>query len=529
MFCVRKIKKLIVLVIAFAILCSAFCVNAFAAEPIEYNGSSVIVTEIVSGTTIISEQPDLQLPPGGLSRIVALYVVAKECFSGNVSLEDLVTITEDMKGTDKGQIPLKEGEVFTLEDLLYLAYMDYSNTALYAAAIHTAGSTESFVAKMNDAALSAGCKNTLFKTVSGYYTEGQVTTPEDIVAFIKMAIQNSIFKQVFSAVTYSVSETNLSIGRTIMTDNKVCHSNGTYGSSFCVGGKQGGHADTGYITVTLSEHTDNEDAEDSDEPKMELIVISAGAVSSDESYADAYNLIEWTFENFSWHTIVYEGEAIEKVHVEMASGTDYVVVGPSDDISALIDNSIETADFDRQIIIYPHDEGDVHMAPIERGDIMGEITISHNGVVYGRVSLVANQNVRLKHWAFFKDEFKSSFKDSELKWLVTAVVVLIVLYLIYSALFWYMRLVKKRKLKTRQKEIIADRKAGRVIVAPQKEDDSAKTEQSVSDEQTIDEISERLDESIEIGDMSEPDIFDIAEVINSEENNDKSERTENDE
>ena len=77
--------------------------------------SSVIVTEIVSGTTIISEQPDLQLPPGGLSRIVALYVVAKECFSGNVSLEDLVTITEDMKGSDKGQIPLKEGEVFTLE------------------------------------------------------------------------------------------------------------------------------------------------------------------------------------------------------------------------------------------------------------------------------------------------------------------------------------------------------------------------------------------------------------------------------
>ena len=89
--------------------------------------------------------------------------------------------------------------------------------------------------------------------------------------------------------------------------------------------------------------------------------------------------------------------------------------------------------------------------------------------------------------------------------------------------------MKKRKLKTRQKEIIADRKAGRIIVAPQKEDDSAKTEQSVSDEQTIDEISERLDESIEIGDMSEPDISDIAEVINSEENNDKSERTENDE
>ena len=529
MVCVRKIKKVIVLLLAVSVLCGAFCTNALAAEPIEYNGSSVIVTEIVSGTTIISDQPDLPIPPGKLSRIVALYVVAKECFSGNVSLDDMVTITEDMTGSDNGQIPLKVGEVFALEDLLYLAYMDYSNTALYAAAIHTAGSIESFIAKMNDAALSAGCTNTLFKTVSGYYTEGQVTTPADMVAFIKMAIQNSIFKQVFSAVTYSVPETNMSIGRTIMTENKVRHASGTYGSSYCVGGKQGGHDETGYATVTLSEYTDTEDEEDSDEPKMELIVISAGAASSEDSYADAYNLIEWTFANFSWHTIVYEGEAIEKVPVDMASGSDYVMVGPADDISALIDNSIETTTFERVVTIYPPDEGDMHLAPIERGDVMGELTISHNGVVYGRVPLVANQSVRLKHWAFFKDEFSNSFKHSELKWIVNIIIILIVLYLIYSALFWYMRITKKRKAKLRRKEIIADRKAGRVMITPEKKEEPAEAEQTISDEQKIDEISEHLDETVEVGDMSEPDIAEIADVVSSEEDNNNTERTDNDE
>ena len=160
---------------------------------------------------------------------------------------------------------------------------------------------------------------------------------------------------------------------------------------------------------------------------------------------------------------------------------------------------------------------------------MGELTISHNGVIYGRVPLVANQSVRLKHWAFFKDEFSKSFKDSELKWIVNIIIILVVLYLIYSVLFWYMRIAKKRKAKLRRKEIIADRKAGHVILAPEKQDKSDETEQLKSDEQKIDEISEHLDETVEVGDMSEPDMDEIADVVSSEDDDNNTERTENNE
>jgi len=527
MVCVRKFKKIVIFMVALLMLFSSFSAGALAAEPIEYTSPAVIVTEIVSGTTIISEQPDMPIPPGGITKIAALYVVAKECFSGNVSLDDEITITGEMMGSDNGQIPLKEGEVLTLEDLMYLFYMDYSNTALYAAAIHTAGTIEDFITKMNDAVVAAGCTNTLFNTVTGYYSEGQTTTPEDIVAFVRMAIQNSIFKQVFGAVTYSVPETNMSIGRTIMTGNLVQHANGTYGSSYCVGGKQGGHGDTGYATVTLSELKRPEtDGEENKDPQMELIIVVAGAETSSDSYADAYNLIEWTFENFSWHTIVYEGEAIERVHVDMASGTDYVVVGPSDDISALIDNSVAATEFEREVVIYPPDNGDAYVAPIQRGQVMGELTISHNGIIYGRVQLVANQNIRLQHWAFFKSEFMGSFEASGLKSVVIAICVLFGLYIIYSALFWYKRLSNKRKAKLKKKQIIADRKEGKIVFEPESQ---TQEEPEISEEEKIEEISEHIDESVEIGEVSEPDISEIADVINSEEETNNTERTDNDE
>ena len=339
-------------------------------------------------------------------------------------------------------------------------------------------------------------------------------------AFIKIAIQNTIFKQVFGAVTYSVPETNMSIGRTIMTSNKVQHASGTYGTSYCVGGKQGGHKDTGYATATLSELNSDSKDNKTEQPQMELIVIVAGSESSDVSYTDAYNLIEWTFENFSWHTIVYEGEAIERVPVEMASGADYVVVGPADDVSALIDNSIAATDFEREILIYPPDNGDSYMAPIQRGDLMGELTISHKGVIYGRVQLVANQNVRLKHWAFFKSEFKNSFESSGLKTILIVIFVLLVLYIIYSALFWYRRLVKKRKARKRRQEIIAARKEGRIFIEPvNKPLNEVVEEPIITDEQKIDDISERLDESVEVGDTLEPDISEIADIVNAEDNN----------
>lgn len=514
MVCIRKFKKILIFILGLVLMLSSMCLQTLAAEQIEYTSPSVIVTELVSGTTIISQDPDMQIAPGGITKIAALYVIAKECFAGNVSLDDTVTITEDMIGTEYGNIPLREGEVFTLEHLIYLFYMDYSNTAAYAAAIHTAGSVDNFIAKMNDAVKSAGCNNTFFTTMNGYYGEEQKTTPADIVAFVKMAIQNSIFKTVFTTANYLVPETNMSISRNLMTTNLSQQKGSKYGSSYCIGGKQGGHDDTGYTSITLSELQNDEDDEENEitEPEMELIVIVAGAPTSAESYADAYNLIEWTFANFSWNTIVYEGEVIERVPVEMASGTDYVVVSSNSDISALIDNAIEITEFDREIIIYPPDEGETYVAPISKGDIMGELTISYKGVVYGRATLVANQDIRLKHWAFFRSEFKVAFKDSGLRWIVIVVCVLLFVYIIYSALFWYKRIKKKRRINTVKKQLITERREGKIY------NNTAviKIEVAADKNQTIDKISEHLDEHVEIGDLSEPDISEIADVINND-------------
>lgn len=466
MVCMRKIKKILTLILAVGLLMSLFSITAVAAEDIEYTSPSVIVTELVSGTTIISEQPDMKVAPGGIVKMAALYVISKACFNGNVSLEDEITITKDVMADDSGVLPLKEGETFTLEQLVYLFYMDYSNTALYAAAQYTSGTYEAFISEMNGAMISAGCKNTAINTLTGYYNEEQYTTPEDIVLFLKMAIQNTVFKTVFSASSYVVPENEYTLSRSLVTENLVQRMGSSYGSSYCKGGKQGGSNSSGYITVTLSEQsTLSADDEEKSEngaasEQMELIVITAGAPDSDTGYKDAYNLIQWTFSNFSWSTVIYQGEAVERVPVEMANGTDYVVVGPEDDVTVLLDNSITPEDFEKEVYIYPPENGESYIAPINHGEVLGELTLKYNGEVYGRVPLIANSDIQLKHWAYFKNEVKTSFSKLKLWWVVVLFCLMIAAYVAYSVLFFYKSNINKKKAREIRQQIIDVRKSG---------------------------------------------------------------------
>lgn len=466
MVCMRKIKKILTLILTLSLLMSVLSVPAAAVEEIEYTSTSVIVTELVSGTTIISEQPDMKVAPGKIVKMAALYVISKACFNGSVSLEDEITITKDVMTDDNGVLPLKEGETFTLEQLMYLFYMDYSNTALYAAAQYTFGTYEAFISEMNGAMISAGCQNTAINTLTGYYNEEQYTTPEDIVLFLKMAIQNTVFKNVFSAASYVVPENEYTLSRSLVTDNLVQRMGGSYGLSYCTGGKQGGSNSSGYVTVTLSEKStlETENSEKSAggtaDTQMALIVITAGAPDSDTGYKDAYNLIQWTFSNFSWNTVIHKGETVERVPVKMANGTDYVVVGPEENVTVLLDNSITPDDFEKEVYIYPPENGDSYIAPISHGEVLGELTLKYNGEIYGRVPLIANSDIQLKHWEYFKSEVKKSFSESKLAWIVVLFCLMLAAYVAYSVLFFYKRSIDRKKASEIRQNIIKVRRSG---------------------------------------------------------------------
>lgn len=450
MLSIEKIKKTVIFITVTAILFGCLTMGASAVEDIEIQSPSVLVNELSSNAVIMSRDTDTQFKPGSLVRITALYVMAKECFTGTVSLNDTVTITSsDLRG-DKGKIPLKEEEEFTFEQLMYMMYMDYSETAASAAASHISGSVEEFVNKMNQTVSELGCTGTSYANITGADNDSQRTTTQDMALILKSAMQNSVFMNIFSAKTYTVKDTNKSIARSFGTPNPLQKPGSSSYVNTCIGGGAGGYSDTGYASVSLSSGKD-------ENSQMQLITVVAGAETYNSACAEASALINWTFGNYSWHTIVNKGEAIAKVPVSMGSGTDHVIAGAGDDVVVMLSNDIDASDFTQEVTIYSEKNNKPLTAPVTRGDVLGELSISYNGQYYGSVPIVANKDIKLMRWEYFKNEVKNTLTSSGIIWIIVLVCLMLFAYLVYSALFWYRRYRLKRNFADMQRNAVLKR------------------------------------------------------------------------
>ncbi len=461
MVCNGKFKKILIILCIMAVVLSAVPAYALAAVPIETASPSVIVTELSSDTVLMSEKPDMSINPGGLVKIAALYVLARECFRGAVSLSDKITVTQSVMAKDSGQIPLKEDEVFTLEQLMYLMYMDYSDTAAVAAAVHAAGSVEGFVQKMNEIADESGCTDTHFTNVTGADNDSQHTTPSDMLLILKTAMQNSVFMDVFTAASYTVRETNKSIARSMGTQNLLQRPGSDYYVRTCKGGRLGGFSGKGYATISLSEGADT---------GMQLIVITAGGEEYGGSYKDASGIISWIFDNFSWQTVIKAGDTITRIPIEMGSGTDYVAVGTNKDINVLTDNETSELDFDRQVTVYSERNGEKLKAPVKRGEVLGELTLTYGGKVYGTVPLVASRDVDLMRWEYFKSEVRGTIRSSGIIWCIVVIAAMLLAYLVYAVLFWRRQAKLRRESRAAREALIARRRSAPAYAAPSPEE-----------------------------------------------------------
>ena len=79
----------------------------------------------------------------------------------------LITVPISAVGIEGSSIYLYEGEILTLEHLLYALLLESANDAAVAIAVAIAGSVECFVDLMNQTAISLGLKNTHFVNPHG--------------------------------------------------------------------------------------------------------------------------------------------------------------------------------------------------------------------------------------------------------------------------------------------------------------------------------------------------------------------------
>lgn len=155
-------------------------VQALARDP--YVGA--IVVDADTGETLFADGADTKGYPASVLKLMDLLVILEKVDEGRLRLDEPVRITAEAAKIGGSQVYLKEGEVFSIEELLYALMIQSANDAATALAIHVAGSKDGFVSLLNEKARALGMKSSEFHSVHGLPPgpgqEPDITTARDL-------------------------------------------------------------------------------------------------------------------------------------------------------------------------------------------------------------------------------------------------------------------------------------------------------------------------------------------------------------
>lgn len=155
-----------------------------ANEAPELSAKSALVYDLTDEKTVYEKNSSERLPMASLTKIMTAVVALDH----RLENDRYVVYSEALVG--ENVMGLSEGEVMSLEDLLYGVFMYSGNDAAETIATNTMERAE-FVLTMNKKAKAIGLTNTNFTNPTGLQGDGdQYTTAYDLLVLARYAVSN---------------------------------------------------------------------------------------------------------------------------------------------------------------------------------------------------------------------------------------------------------------------------------------------------------------------------------------------------
>jgi D-alanyl-D-alanine carboxypeptidase (penicillin-binding protein 5/6) len=129
--------------------------------------SAACVMEPTTGSVIFDQKMHKPWPTASLAKMMLMLIVAEKIRDGSLKLADTVTASHLAAKMGGSQVYLKEGETFSLDDMMKAVVVHSANDASVAVAEYVGGSTDAFVVMMNQAAAKLELKDTRYYSVHG--------------------------------------------------------------------------------------------------------------------------------------------------------------------------------------------------------------------------------------------------------------------------------------------------------------------------------------------------------------------------
>ena len=458
----QKIKIFPLILLICLMLCGV-APSAYALDDPSLQAKAVLLADMNSGEILYSKNADERRSPASLTKIMTGLLAVEALESGQCRMDDMVTAGSDTwqgLSEDSSNSNIQPGEQMTYKDLLYCAIGHSANEACNVLATYIAGSIEAFVQMMNDRAAELGCTNTHFLDTNGLSNDGHYTTAYDLYLITREAMSHPDFVAICDSDYYKTQPTNMSGSREIYNSNALISNGGYYaqqainnlGHNYLYEGasgvKTGYTRAAGYCLVSTAERNGIH--------VLAVVMGCGGELNTQEpeygNFVDSIALYDWTFDNFSYRTLLSASQFSQKVTVDLADGDGSVILRPTEDIRALLPNDIDDASIATDVSIYE----DKLVAPIEAGTELGEVRISAGGREYGVVKLVNPTAVELSRGEYIKQQLKSFFSKG---WVIAIIVIVAVIAAAYLILVARYRRLRRRHLQERRRAEVQRRRA----------------------------------------------------------------------
>lgn len=357
-----------------SLLLALISLPAWSAAPVipappAVDASGYILMDAASGKVLVEHNADERLPPASLTKLMTSYVLSYELEEGNVSNDDMVTISKNAWAQNpefagSSLMWIEVGKQVKLSDLHRGIVISSGNDASVAVAEHLAGSETAFADVMNQHAALLGMTGSHFVNSHGLPDPNHYMTARDLAILSKAILKYPEEYALYSErdFTYNnIRQTNRN--RLLWKDDTV-------------DGLKTGHTEAaGYCLVASAKRND-----------MRLISVVMGTDSQSARERETQKLLNYGFRYYETHPLYKAGDELTESKVWAGAGDSFglgvsrninltIPRGSQDDLKAVmnIDQVIE--------------------APVTKGKDYGELVISLNGEELLREPLVALESV----------------------------------------------------------------------------------------------------------------------------------------
>ena len=165
------------------------------------SAQKAVLMDAATGRILYEKNADDRSLIASTTKIMTALVVAEQC-----NVLDRVRIPKEAVGIEGSSMYLQEGEILTVQELLYGLMLHSGNDAAVALAIYCGGTVEGFAQLMNDKAHQLGMKNSHFENPNGLDAPGHFSTARDLAILASYAMENPIFSKTVSAKNVTVGE-----------------------------------------------------------------------------------------------------------------------------------------------------------------------------------------------------------------------------------------------------------------------------------------------------------------------------------